>query len=57
MTKPEAHALLNLAKLGGHVTPQQIEQALIVTGDLSPPLRSYKEREPQMTVEDWKLTS
>lgn len=45
MTNQEAHALLNLAKLGGRVTPQQIQEALIVTGDMAPPKRDYQQPE------------
>jgi hypothetical protein len=34
MTKPEAHRILDMARLGFDVPEQQILQALVVTGDL-----------------------
>ena len=35
MTKPEAHAILTLARNGGMVPMRHITEALIATGDLS----------------------
>lgn len=54
MTRPEANAVLDLAKAGGTISQHAITMALGVTGDLAP-CRINREREPYLPPEtEWR---